>query len=219
MTGVRLQAAGMQNTSRWFEGWSLTIWIALAIAFITAVIVLIGGASASAFGLAIRFTARTSFVLFGAAFTASALLTLAPHPFTRWLRRNRRQIGVALAASHFTHAAAIGAYAALQPNTFHQHTQNMSPLPGVLAYVFILAMTATSFDRSAAWIGRRGINILHTVGSIYIWISFSNAFLTRALHVSPGYCVPVALSLGLVALRLTAAARARLHLTALHARH
>ena len=105
----------------------------------------------------------------------------------------------------------IGLYAALQPSAFHEHTRNMSQLPGLLAYGFIVAMAATSFDRSAAWIGRRGFKVLHTVGTIYLWISFFNAFLTRALHVSTGYWVPVALLLALMTLRLMAAARARLH--------
>jgi len=173
-------------------------------------IVIIGAASAPAIGLAIRFTARTSLVLFGAAFSASALLALKPHPFTRWMRRNRRQLGVAFAASHLTHAVAIGLDAALQPSAFHEHTRSMSQLPGLLAYLFILAMAATSFDRSAAWIGRRGFKILHTTGSFYIWISFFIAFFTRALHVSAGYWVPVALLLALMILRLVAVLRTRL---------
>ncbi len=204
----------MQNTPSWLEGFLLTRWIALAIASIAALIIVLGEASAPALGLAIRFTARTSFVLFGAAFSASALLALMPHPATRWLRRNRRQIGVAFAASHFTHAAVIGLYAALQPAAFHEHTRTMNPIPGMIAYAFIFAMAATSFDRTAAWIGRRGFKILHTVGSLYIWISFANAFLIRALHVAPGYWVPVAMLAMMMGLRLLAAARARLHAAA-----
>jgi sulfoxide reductase heme-binding subunit YedZ len=200
----------MKTTSRWFEGWTLTTCLALTIASITAFIVIAGGVSAPALGLAIRFTARTSFVLFSAAFSASALVALAPSPLTRWLRRNRRQLGVAFAASHFTHAIAIGLYAALQPNAFHDHTRSMNPIPGIIAYVFIAAMTATSFDRTAAWLGRRGFGILHTLGSIYVWFAFLNAFLTRALHVAPSYWFPVVVLLAVMSLRLWAAARARL---------
>jgi DMSO/TMAO reductase YedYZ heme-binding membrane subunit len=209
VTRLRLQAALMQNSPSWLEGWALTRWIALAIASTAALIVIIGDANAPAIGLAIRFTARTSFVLFGAAFSASALLSLAPHPVTRWLRRNRRYIGVAFAASHFTHAVAIGLYATLQPLAFHEHTRSMNPIPGVIAYVFIAAMAATSFDRTAAWIGRRGFKGLHLAGSIYVWFAFVNAFLIRARHVAPGYWLPVALLFALMGLRLWAAARSR----------
>jgi hypothetical protein len=194
----------MQNPRRWFEGWMLSASIALAIALIASGIVLTGGASAPAIGLAIRFTARTSFVLFGAAFSASALLAIAPNAWTRWQRRNRRQLGVAFAASHFVHAATIGLFAALHPNAFHQHTRDMNPIPGLIAYVFIAAMAATSSARSA-----HRFRVLHMLGSIYIWGAFLNAFLIRALHVSAGYWFPVALVLALMVLRLWAAARAR----------
>jgi DMSO/TMAO reductase YedYZ heme-binding membrane subunit len=204
----------MKSTRPWFEGWPLSVSLALAIALITSAIVLAGGASAPALGLAIRFTARTSFVLFGAAFTASALSALAPNVWTRWQRRNGRQLGVAFAASHFTHAAAIGLFAALHPEAFHEHTQGMSRFPGLIAYVFIAALAATSFDRSAAWLGRRSFRALHTQGSFYIWLSFLNAFLTRALHVAAGYWFPVALVLALLVVRLWAAVRARQRVTA-----
>ncbi|HET6333471.1 MAG TPA: hypothetical protein VFG30_09680 [Polyangiales bacterium] len=197
------------RTSTWLEGWSLTIWIAGAIACVTLAIIGSGQASAAAIGLAIRFTARTSFVLFAAAFSASALVSLVPNRFTYWQRRNRRQLGVAFAASHFIHAAAIGVFAALQPLAFHEHTRTMNPLPGVLAYVFIAAMAATSFDRTRAWIGSRGFRVLHTVGSIYVWIAFLNAFLVRALRVAPGYWFPVVLLSAVMLLRLWAAWRKR----------
>jgi hypothetical protein len=43
------------------------------------------------------------------------------------------------------------------------------------AYVFIAAMTATSFDRTAAWLGPRKWRVLHLVGGWYIWLSFAVA--------------------------------------------
>jgi DMSO/TMAO reductase YedYZ heme-binding membrane subunit len=90
----------------------------------------------------------------------------------------------------------------------------MSRIPGLIAYVFIAALAATSFDRSAAWLGRRGFRALHTLGSFYIWLSFLTAFLTRALHVAAGYWFPVALVLALLVTRLWAAVRARQRVTA-----
>ena len=43
------------------------------------------------------------------------------------------------------------------------------------AYLCIAAMTATSFDRTAAWLGPRKWRLLHLVGGWYIWISFAVA--------------------------------------------
>ena len=43
------------------------------------------------------------------------------------------------------------------------------------AYLFIAAMTATSFDRTAAWLGPRKWRLLHLIGGWYIWISFAVA--------------------------------------------
>lgn len=147
-------------------------------------------------------------MLFSAAFTAAALHRLWPGPFTRWQRRNRRYLGLAFAASHATHAVAIVTLAVLQPAAFHEHTREMNPIPGLIAYAFVLAMAATSFDRTAAWLGRRAWQVLHTVGSLYIWGAFLNAFLVRARH-APGYWLPVALAVVAMALRVVAWARRR----------
>ena len=57
--------------------------------------------------MVIRFTARTSLLLFCLAFSAAALARLWPNAWTRWQRRNRRYLGVTFAASHGIHAVAI----------------------------------------------------------------------------------------------------------------
>jgi DMSO/TMAO reductase YedYZ heme-binding membrane subunit len=78
-------------------------------------------------------------------------------------------------------------------------TNRVTEFTGAIAYVFILAMAATSFGASAAWIGRRAWTILHTVGSYYIWISFAIAFGKRSLQ---GPVYPAAVCLLVVALGL-----------------
>jgi methionine sulfoxide reductase heme-binding subunit len=181
----------------------LTLLVSAVVASLALAIVLAGNASAGALGLAIRFTAHTSFLLFGAAFTASALHRLRPNAFTRWLRRNRRYLGVAFAASHATHAAAIVTLVVKYPAAFHERAGAGSSLPGIIAYAFILAMTATSFNRTAAWLGRRAWKVLHVVGSFYVWGAFVKAFLVRALR-EPGYWPPVALAVAALAIRTVA---------------
>ena len=65
--------------------------------------------------MVIRFTARTSLLLFCLAFSAAALARLWPNAWTRWQRRNRRYLGVTFAASHAIHAVAIAAFAVMDP--------------------------------------------------------------------------------------------------------
>src|SRR5262249_9380120 len=149
-------------------------------------------------------------VLFTGAFTASAAWRLWPNRVTRWQRRNRRYVGVAFAASHAVHAAAIATLAALQPAAFHEHAGDMARAPGLIAYGFLVAMTATSFDRTAAWLGRRAWRALHLTGSIYLWGAFVLAFGKRVPH-APGYWLPVAVAAAAMALRVAAWYRGRTH--------
>ena len=153
--------------------------------------------------LALRLTARTSLALFLLAFTASALSHLFPAPFTRWLRANRRYIGVSFAISHFVHAAAIIALAQLDYDLFRQITTTGAYIGGGLAYLFIVLMTGTSFDRTAALIGRHIWLWLHTLGMWYIWLSFALNFGKR-IPGNPLYLLPVALLVTAVLIRLLA---------------
>ena len=72
----------------------------------------------------------------------------------------------------------------------------------------LAAMTATSFDRTAAWLGRRAWRVLHLVGSFYLWGAFVQAFFRRALH-APGYGLPLALAVAAMLLRVVAWYRGR----------
>jgi sulfoxide reductase heme-binding subunit YedZ len=158
--------------------------------------------------LSVRLTARTSAALFCLAFSAAALYALAPSPWTAWQRRNRRYLGLSFAASHALHALAIAAYAYTDPVMFKAYMTAFMYVFGGIGYAFILAMTATSFDRTAAMIGPRAWRILHTVGAWYIWISFLNAFGMRAM-ADPSYWPLVTLVLAAMVVRLTSAIAAR----------
>lgn len=125
--------------------------------------------------LVIRATARTSLILFVLAFTASAMTALAPNAATRWQRQNRRYLGVSFAVSHLIHLCAILSLAAVDRSLFWQLTNIMTILLAGAAYLFIAAMAATSFDRSAAWLGPRNWRRLHLIGGWYIWVSFAVA--------------------------------------------
>ena len=160
----------------WFEGWRLFALLTLILIALCAAIAGLHAFDADGIRMMIRFTARTSLLLFCLAFSAAAIAHLWPNPWTRWQRRNRRQLGVTFAASHGLHAIAIAAFAVVDPIGFAKATSLASYVFGGIGYAFIIAMAATSFDRSAAWLGPRAWRALHLVGGYYLLLQFTVSF-------------------------------------------
>jgi sulfoxide reductase heme-binding subunit YedZ len=156
----------------------------------------------------IRFTARTSLLFFCLAFSAAALARRWPNAGTRWQRRNRRTLGVTFAASHAIHAIAIACFAAMAPADYMASTSAATYIFGGIGYAIIIAMTATSFDRSAALIGPRAWRILHLSGGYYLWLQFMVSFGKRIPDM-PLYALFLIPLLLVMALRLIAMASAR----------
>ena len=181
-------------------GWNLTWTLALALGAGSAAIAAQMGFTVEAMQAVIRFTARTSFILFCLAFSGAALYRLWPGTWTRWQRQNRRYLGVAFAVSHLIHALALVAFARLDPALFQAGNGAGMFVTGGLAYLFILLMAATSFDRSAAWLGPRAWRVLHVAGVHYIALSFLIAFGMR-IPQGAAYAIPVAVLLALYAVR------------------
>jgi hypothetical protein len=191
----------------WFTGWRMVAVVAVALAVLVGVIVTTVPGEIDSLRMIIRATARSSVTLFLLAFTASATWLLWPSAFTRWQRSNRRYLGVSFALSHFVHLGAILTLRAIAPEEFAATTPATWILGG-LAYVFIAAMTATSFDRTARAIGSRAWSILHTTGACYVWIVFANSYISRALTM-PEYIVPAAAVVVALTLRIAAFLRRR----------
>jgi sulfoxide reductase heme-binding subunit YedZ len=181
----------MQRNSGPLEGARIVSWATLGLGVMTAVLLAVYGTGEPGVRVMIRATARTSVVLFTAAFTASSAVRLWPRPFTKWLLRNRRYLGLSFAVSHAVHllfiidAAAVMGF--LQVNA-------VALIGGGIAYVFIAAMAATSNDRAVAWLGHRRWQRLHRIGAYFIWFIFLQTYLPRAVMESIAYA-PVALLL------------------------
>jgi len=192
----------------WFEGWRLLTLLTLILAGLCAGIAGMRGFEVEGVRMVVRFTARSSLLLFCLAFSAAALARLWPNAWTRWQRRNRRQLGLSFAASHALHATAIIAFAMMDPATFATATNLGSYLFGGIGYTIIIAMAATSFDRSAAAIGPRAWRILHLWGGYYLWAQFAIAFGKR-IPAMPLYGLFLIPLLAVLALRLIAMTAAR----------
>ncbi|WP_329771043.1 ferric reductase-like transmembrane domain-containing protein [Stenotrophomonas maltophilia] len=191
----------VSNTSS-LHGWRLFVAIAVVlIAFALAAFTLqpdvVEGSRA-----AIRVTARTSFLLCLVAFTASSFASLLPSPFTRFLLRERRIVGLSFAFSHLLHAVAITAFGILNP-AFWPARSVLANLPGTIGYVAILALAITSHRGIARRMGPTAWRRLHVTGMWIIAAVFTYSYFKRV----PGnfwYAVPSALLFTAVVVRAIA---------------
>jgi sulfoxide reductase heme-binding subunit YedZ len=164
------------HRQNWFEGWRLFALLGLTLTALCIWIASMRQFDVDGVRMVIRFTARTSLLFFCLAFSAAALARLWPNGWTRWQRRNRRYLGVTFAASHGLHAIAIGCYAVMDPAGYAAATSAASYIFGGLGYAFIIAMAATSFDRTAQAIGPRAWRTLHLTGGYYLLFQFTVSF-------------------------------------------
>jgi sulfoxide reductase heme-binding subunit YedZ len=173
-------------------GWRLTWTLIIAISvYATRVAALIGGVSGANEG--IRITARTSAVLFLLAFTASSAY-----------------LGVSFAGSHLVHAAFIVASILLDGHRFRTgvaHTPHAIYALDSVAYVFIVAMTLTSFDRIAKRMRYTAWRSIHLTGSYVIWLTFFVAYWRRGVTYPLFYGPFLMIVLGALVVRAIASAQ------------
>ena len=129
---------------------------------------------------AVRLTARSSAVLFLLAFGASAATTLWPGTFTRWMRGNRRYLGLSFAASHTIHAFTFLSLAGLSQPLAEQVLPRGMIVLGGIGYFFIYALAATSSNKAQAILGMRWWGRLHVVGTHWLWLQFLISFVKHA---------------------------------------
>jgi methionine sulfoxide reductase heme-binding subunit len=181
------------------KGWKLFGVLSALVALITAVTFALAPDLLQSLQYAVRVTARTSFILFLAVFTASSLVKLAPSALTRALVRERRYLGLSFAFSHLLHALALIVYVSTAPEAFWIGRTPASNVPGSLGYVMIVLLTITSFRAPARFIGPENWKRLHRIGVWVIAVIFAASFFTRiphhAFYVVPGMIMVAAMLL------------------------
>jgi sulfoxide reductase heme-binding subunit YedZ len=198
----------MPARQNWFEGWRLFAVLALTLLALSVWIAGMRQFEVEGVRMVIRFTARSSLLLFCMAFAAAALARLWPNAWTRWQRRNRRYLGVTFAASHGIHAVAILAFALMDPAGFAAATSLASYIFGGIGYAAIIAMTATSFDRTAKALGAQAWRRLHLIGGYYLLFQFMVSFGKRIPDM-PLYTLFLLPLVAVFALRMISMAAAR----------
>lgn len=130
----------------------------------------------------VRITARTSVVWFALAFAASPLVALRPTPAAKWLLRNRRYLGLAMAVSHGAHLIGIALLAARHGAAFWSSLASTTLVGGGLGYALLAAMVATSTDRSVMRLGHRTWRALHLTGMWWFWVIFTSTYAGQLAH-------------------------------------
>ena len=187
-----------------FGGGRIVAATAVIVAIEAGAILCSEGATERGLHLLLRSTAITSLVVFLAAYSASALRATWPGRAGDWLVDNRRYLGLSFAVSHGVHLAAIIALwrvTGVAPDA-------LTLVVGGLGYVFLVAMAATSFDATAAWLGARRWRGLHSIGIQYLWLVFMLTLLGK-FGRSPVATVAVLALFGALCLRVAVRLRRR----------
>jgi hypothetical protein len=182
------------------QGWAIVGWAAAVVGGAT-LMLLADGVTEAALHRLLRVTAELSLVFFLLAFTASSLRRAWPARPTAWLLANRRYLGVSMGVSHAVHGLVIGTLAGWSWAGYLQLGGPVTAAVGGLGFVALLAMVATSFDTTAAWLGPRSWRRLHLTGAHLLWFIFV-ATLAPRLPTSAESIVPVSLLVTAMAVRL-----------------
>ena len=153
--------------------------------------------------VAIRATARISFVLFLGAFLGDALYRLMPAAATRWLKAHKDGFTLAFAGSHTVHlafilnlAAAIGRENVLK---------GIMPIVFTTGFLFIYALAAHVLLRHRTFLPSRFEALAH----YYLMALFALSF-TRHAIMKPLFYTPLVLVAGgAIVVRVASAARSR----------
>jgi len=142
--------------------------------------------------VAIRTTARISFVLFLCAFLGNALYRLLPATSTRWLKANKDGFILGFAGSHTVHLAFI---LALMSAVGREHLLNELGWIVVVAFVtgflFIYALAAdVLFRHRTLWSSRFEALAHYYLMTLFV-VGFTLSGITRPLFYAPFILVAV----------------------------
>lgn len=153
------------------NGWKL-FWLItgpLSMAMIMAT-VSSNPASGEAVSAMIRLSVRCAVPLLYIVFAASAIQTLMPGPFGRWLLRNRKYLGLCFAAAMAWQGLFILWLVIGYTDYYVDQVYVLrDAIEGVLGYSFLAAMVATSFPAGRKYLNPRQWRLLHLTGIYVLW--------------------------------------------------
>ena len=155
----------------------------------------------------IRWTGRTSLVLFALVYVARPLVGLWPSPAAKALLARRKWLGLGFATSHGLHLIGIVWLASLDLDAF-MRARGVDSLVSSVTFVAIGVMTVTSIEAVKRAMAARTWRRLHWTGLQLAWLVFTASYAPVAT-ADPLYALATALLAGVAAVRLAAWLRRR----------
>jgi len=176
-------------------------------------ILIAGAGDREATRLALRATARVSFVYFILAFVAAPLVRLRPGVLTRWLLRRRRAFGVSFGASMTVHVFCILRLYSLYAPERPPMVTDADFWIGIPGLVLVALMTGTSVVAVRRRIAPAHWRRLHRLGIYAVWSIFFLCLVDsvgrkETGHPILGYHLFIAVLVSVMALRFAAWRRA-----------
>ncbi len=199
---------------RILNGWSLFYLIAaLTFACMMAGLMVIGTSSPEAVVSLIRLSVQFATPWIFVAFATSALAQLFPGGLSDWLARNRRYTGLSFAAGFGWQAVFIGVLFALHASYYWEELHNTADLAlRIASYVFLAALTVTSFFPVRQKMRRTHWRWLHLAGIWYFWAAIWVTYAGQALSSAAKTIDVVYAVLGLLVLLVRIAATLKIQL-------
>jgi sulfoxide reductase heme-binding subunit YedZ len=197
------------------NGWPFFWLIAgLTLAAMFAGYVLIGVSTPEAAVTMIRLSVQLASPWVFLAFVATPMMQLFPGNLSKWLLRNRRYLGLSFAAGFGWQAVFIVVLLALHNAYYWQVLHNDIDLfLRMASYVFLFALTITSFFPVRRKMRPENWRWLHLAGIWYFWAAIWASYAPMALSSDAKSIDVVYTVIGLVAvlLRIAAYQRTRFH--------
>ncbi len=161
----------MSNALKWFSS---------VIVFNIVLIVWLGFAENSNESLMLwaRHTARISFAYFLLSFSASSLHYFFSNTLTKFIRHQRRYIGLSFALAHTIHLVALTSFFIVM----EENPGIVTLIGGGLGYVAMYAMALTSNDNAVKKLGLKRWKKIHWFGANYIAVIFAFTYVGKLLN-------------------------------------
>jgi hypothetical protein len=152
----------------WGLFWLITAPISIAIVFTMTRVDLTSAEDVSSM---IQLSVRCAVPWLFLAFAASSMQVVFPGPFSRWLLRNRKMIGLCFAAAMAWQLTFILWLVGIHTEYYVNDVYVLSDVvEGVVGYAFLIAMVLTSFKFGRSLLSPRQWRLLHTSGIYWLWV-------------------------------------------------
>ena len=155
-------------------------WFSSVIVFNIVLIVWLGFAENNNESLMLwaRHTARISFAYFLLSFSASSLHYFFSNTLTKFIRHQRRYIGLSFALAHTIHLVALTSFFIVM----EENPGIVTLIGGGLGYVAMYAMALTSNDNAVKKLGLKRWKQIHWFGANYIAVIFAFTYVGKLLN-------------------------------------